>query len=233
MGSRGSVPSSPTTAWLPVIPTALISTRHEFWKLADVYGPIAIGVCLIVVLLVVFALLRYRHRPEAATWHENNPLEAGYAVLLTLTAAFLLYLTFHHEHRVDTVANRQRPSLTIDVTGSRWEWQFSYPRYGIVQRSGMVGTQPLVVPTNEPIKFNLTSLDVIHGFWIPELEFKHDLFPGKVQYQVLTFTRTGTFPGQCAVFCGLRHPEMIFNVRALTPAAFAAWVRSNSHRGTT
>jgi cytochrome c oxidase subunit 2 len=194
-----------------------------------VYGPIAIGVALIVFLVVFFALLKYRRRTTPARWHENNPLEAGYAVLLTLVVAFLLYETFSHEHRVDTVANRQRPSLTIDVIGARWEWEFSYPRYGIVQHSGMVGNQPLVVPTNEAIRFNMRSVDVIHGFWVPELEFKHDLFPGKVQWQVLTFTRTGMFPGQCSVFCGLRHPEMVFNVRALTPGAFSAWVHSETH----
>jgi cytochrome c oxidase subunit 2 len=211
-----------------VIPTALISTRHEYWSLADVYGPIAIGVCVIIVLLVLWAVLRYRRRAEAATWDENNPLEIGYAVLLTLVAAFLLYLTFAHEHRVDTVANREKPSLTINVTAGRWEWQFAYPRYGIVEYSGTVGNEPLVVPANEPIRFNLTSIDVIHGFWIPQLEFKHDVFPAKVQSWVLTFTRTGTFPGQCSAFCGLRHPEMVFNAEAMTPGAFGAWVRSHT-----
>ncbi len=209
-------------------PPALISTRHEYWSLADVYGPIAIGVCLIIFLLVFWAVLRYRRREQAATWHENNPLEVGYAVLLTLVVAFLLYLTFTHEHRVDTVANRETPSLTINVTGARWEWEFAYPRARIVVHSGTVGSQPLVVPANEAIRFNLTSLDVIHGFWIPELEFKHDLFPGKVQSQILTFTQTGTFRGQCSVFCGLRHPEMVFAVRVLSPGAFTAWVRSKT-----
>lgn len=211
-----------------MIPTALISTHHEFWSLADVYGPIAVGVCLIILLLVVWAVLRYRRRPEPATWHENNPLEAGYAVVLTLVAAFLLYLTFFHEHRVDTVANREKPALTINVTAGRWEWEFAYPRYGIVERSGMVGNEPLVLPTDEPIRFNTTSIDVIHGFWVPQLEFKHDLFPGKVQSQVLTFNRTGTFAGQCSVFCGLRHPEMVFHVVAMSPGDFAAWVRSRT-----
>ena len=61
--------------------------------------------------------------------------------------AFLLYLTFTAEHRVDTVVDRERPSLTIDVTAAKWEWQFSYPGYGIVVRSGTVGHQPLVVPS--------------------------------------------------------------------------------------
>jgi cytochrome c oxidase subunit 2 len=211
-----------------VIPTALISTRHEYWSLADVYGPIAIGVCLIIVLVVVWAVLRYRRRSEAATWHENNPLEVGYAVVLTLVAAFLLYLTFTHEHRVDTVANREQPSLTINVTAGRWEWEFAYPRYGIVEHSGTVGNEPVAVPVNEPIRFNTTSIDVIHGFWVPELEFKHDIFPGRAQSQVLTFTQTGTFGGQCSVFCGLRHPEMVFHVVAMSPSGFAAWVRSHT-----
>lgn len=208
-------------------PSALISTRHEYWSLADVYGPIAIGVLLVVLGLVVFAVLRYRRRPHAATWHENNPVEGAYAVLLTLTAAFLLVLTFSHEHLVDTVANRQAPSLVVDVTASRWEWTFAYPRYGIVQRSGTVGSQPLVVPTNEAIRFNLTSQDVIHGFWVPELEFKRDVFPGATESVVLTFTRPGTFRSQCSVFCGLRHPEMIFDARALPAGQFAAWARSH------
>lgn len=212
-----------------MIPTALISTRHEYSALARVYAPIAIGVFALIVLLVLWAVLRYRRRAEAATWHEHNPIEAGYAVLLTLVAAFLLYLTFFREHRVDTVANRQVPSLTIDVVAARWEWQFSYPRYGIVQRSGDVGRQPLVVPTNEPIRFELTSRDVIHAFWIPELKFKRDAFAGTVQRIVLTFTRAGTFPAACAEFCGLRHSDMVFTFHAVSRSSFEAWARS---RGT-
>jgi cytochrome c oxidase subunit 2 len=211
----------------------LISTRREYRSLFWVYVPIATGVFIVVVALVGWAVLRYRRREHAARWHENNPLEATYAGLLVLVSAFLLYLTFSHEHRVDTVANHERPSLTINVTAARWEWEFAYPGYGIVQRSGTVGSQPLVVPANEAIRFNLSSLDVIHAFWIPELEFKRDAIPGATESVVLTFTRTGTFEGQCAVFCGLRHSEMVFNAKALTPAAFAAWVRSRQGRAST
>lgn len=214
-----------------MISFALISTRREYWSLFGVYVPIAAAVFVVVVLLVVWAVLRFRRRDRPARWSENSPLEASYAVVLLLISIFLMYLTFSHEHRVDTVANRERPSLTVDVTAARWEWEFSYPRYGIVQRSGAVGSAPLVVPVNEAIRFNLTSIDVIHALWIPELEYKHDAIPGSVQSQVLTFTRTGTFSGQCAVFCGLRHPEMVFVARVVTPAAFAAWLRSKRPGG--
>ncbi|MGA9857313.1 MAG: cytochrome c oxidase subunit II [Solirubrobacteraceae bacterium] len=207
---------------------ALISTRDQYNALFSVYVPIAAGVFVIVVLVVFGAVLRYRGRaPQAAArWSESNRLEAGYAAFLVFVVAFLLFLTFSAEHRVDTVANRERPTLTVDVIGAKWEWEFDYPRYGIVRRSGTVGRQPLVVPAGQAIRFNLTSLDVIHSFWIPELEYKHDLIPGSVQHQVLTFTRTGLFSGQCAEFCGLRHADMVFSVRVVTPSVFSVWAHS-------
>jgi cytochrome c oxidase subunit 2 len=188
-------------------------------------------VTLIVFGVVFFALLRYRRRKQPSRRHENNPLEATYAVFLVCVAAFLLWLTYSHEHQVDTVANQEKPSLVVNVTGARWEWTFAYPKYGIVQRSGEVGDQPLVLPVNEAIRFNLKSIDVIHAFWIPQLQYKHQLIPGMVQHQILTFTKTGTFPGQCAVFCGLRHSEMVFYAKVLSPAAFAAWARSKQRSG--
>jgi cytochrome c oxidase subunit II len=207
---------------------ALVDTRHEYDHLASIYVPIAIGVFAAIVLAVAFALLRYHGRAaeRAARWHEHNPLEGGYAVLLALTVTFLLYLTFTAEHQVDTVAAHQTPALTVDVTAAKWEWTFFYPRYRITERSGTVGRQPLVVPTGEPIRFELQSVDVIHSFWIPQLEYKHDLIPGSTQLTTLSFERAGLFQGACAEFCGLRHADMIFNLRAVSPAQFAAWADS-------
>lgn len=213
-----------------MILTALISTRDEYDALFSVYVPIAAGVFVVIVIAITAAVLRYRRRPpeKASTWSEHNRFEAGYALLLTATVAFLLYLTFTAEHRVDTVSARERPSLTIAVTAAKWEWQFTYPGYGIVVRSGTVGRQPLVVPINQAIRFTLSSQDVIHSLWIPELRFKRALIPGATESVTLTFTRTGTFAGQCAEFCGLRHADMVFTVRALSPAAFAGWARAHA-----
>ena len=112
------------------------------------------------------------------------------------------------------------------MTGAKWEWTFRYRDYGITQRSGTVGRQPLVVPTGEAVRFNLTTVDVIHAFWVPEVRFKRDLIPGATQSVTLVFPDAGTFQGQCAEFCGLRHADMLFTVRAVAPATFAAWARS-------
>lgn len=212
----------------PTVPAlSLVDTRAEYQHVFDIYVPIAIGVFSVIVVAVLFAVLRYRRRPPsaAARWHEHNPLEGAYAVVLVFVAAFLLYVTFSAEHQVDTVSAHERQSLTIDVTASKWEWTFGYPAYGITRRSGVVGDQPLVVPTNQPVRFVLRSADVIHSFFIPQLRFKRDLIPGRAEYVTLDFDRAGRFSGQCAEFCGLRHADMVFPVRALRAGAFAAWSR--------
>ena len=203
----------------------LVDTRHEYYRVYDVYVPIAAGIFAAIVLVVVVAVLVYRRRPRerAARWHENNPLEGAYAVLLTCVVAFLLYLTFSAEHATDTQANAQRAAVTVDVTAAKWEWEFSYPAYGFATRSGTVGRQPLVVPAGESVRLRMRSQDVIHALWIPQARYKHDLFDGSTQVATLAFPHPGTYPGQCAEFCGLRHADMVFTVDVVSPARFAAW----------
>jgi len=207
---------------------ALVDTRHEYQHLVSIYIPIAIGVLAVIALAIAYCLLRYRRRPpeRAARWHENNRLEGSYAVLLAAVVVFLLYLTFTAEHRVDTVSAREHPSVTVDVVGSKWEWTFRYRNYDITQRSGTIGHEPLVVPTGEAVRFNLSSADVIHGFWVPQIRFKRDVFPGTNQSVTLVFANAGSFQAQCSQFCGLRHSEMLFTVRAVAPAQFSSWARS-------
>jgi cytochrome c oxidase subunit II len=205
---------------------ALVSTRSEYDHLFSIYVPIAVGVFALIVVVVLGAVVIFRRRPpeRAARWHEHNPVEGTYAVLLACVAAFLLYLTFTAEHQVDTMANQERPAVVVDVTASKWEWTFIYHAYHFSVRSGTVGRQPLVLPAGQAVRFRLTSLDVIHSFWIPALRYKHDAIPGSVQIVTLTFS-PGAFPGQCAEFCGLRHADMLFTAHAVSPSAFVAWAR--------
>jgi cytochrome c oxidase subunit II len=213
--------------------TGLVDTRAQYAHVFDIYVPIALGVFALVALLVLGAVLVYRRRPleRAARWHEHNPSESAYALILVATIAFLLYVTFSAEHQVDTVSASERPALVVNVTGSKWEWRFGYPAYAITLHSGADGIHDLVVPSGEPVRFRLTSTDVIHSFWIPELRYKHDATPGSVQRFTLVFAQRGVIGGECAEFCGFLHSRMLFNVRVVSPAQFAAWVAAN--RGTT
>src|SRR6185312_9643434 len=155
---------------------APVLTSHEYAHVFNIYVPIAIGVFAVIFIVTVGAVLVYRRRApaEAARWHEHNQLEAAYALVLLGVVVFLLYVTFTAEHQVDAVARRQRPALTVNVFGSRWEWHFQYPGYGIDRYSGTVGREQLVVPAGVPVAYRLISQDVIHEFWVPELKYKHD-----------------------------------------------------------
>jgi cytochrome c oxidase subunit 2 len=206
---------------------SLVSTRSEFDRLASIYLPIAIGVFALVLALTLLTVLHYWRHPRVSGPSDLPRTEGAYAVLLALVAALLIYLSLSAEHKVDTVASHERPSLTVDITAAKWEWEFDYPGFGIVHRSGTVGDQPLVVPANRAIRFNLASQDVIHAFWVPELRFKRDLIHGTIEHITLTFTQVGSFKGQCAEFCGLRHSEMVFTVKVLQPARFATWLAAN------
>jgi cytochrome c oxidase subunit 2 len=194
----------------------------------DVYVPIALGVLALFLIATVALVVKNRRRPaaEASRRESNERLEGSYAALLVCVVAFLLYLTFSAEHRTDTVAARERPALSIAVTAAKWEWTFRYPAYGITILSGTTGQRTVVVPAGEAVRFSLTSADVIHAFWIPELRFKHDLIHGRTQDVTLTFTRQGLFSGQCAEFCGLRHDDMVYAFRVVAPSRFQAWARS-------
>src|SRR5206468_3089600 len=124
----------------------------------DIYVPIALGVFAIITLLAIYAGIRGRRRPpeKAARWHEHHLLEGTYTVVLACIVGFLLYETFTTEHKVDTVANRQPAAATINVVGSRWEWTFQYPQYGITIYSGTSGDSTFVVPAGQAVRFHLS-----------------------------------------------------------------------------
>lgn len=206
----------------------LVDTRREYDWLFNIYVPIALGVFGLFAFTILAMAVHYRRRGDTVGPRRNiinaHRLETGYAVLLACVAVLLLYFTYTAEHKVDTVAAAERPAVTIDVTASRWEWTFSYPGHNITHRSGAVGDQPLVVPANEAVRFRLRSLDVVHSFWIPQVDYKRDAIPGATERITLDFDRTGHFSGSCAEYCGLLHSEMVFGVRVISDSQFQTWL---------
>jgi cytochrome c oxidase subunit 2 len=194
-------------------------TRREYSDLAATYLPIAVAVAAIVVLVFIVVLWRFRAgrpgRPDRRM--ESTVLELGYIVVLAAIAVFLVTRTFSVESRVDAAA--RAPALRVDVTAAKWEWRFAYPGLGVA-RDG-----ELVVPAGREVQFSGRSIDVIHDFWVPRLRYQHQVFPQGVEHWKLVFPRPGGYGGRCSWFCGLRHQDMDFAVRALAPDEFAAWVR--------
>lgn len=108
----------------------------------------------------------------------------------------------------------------IRVIGHRWWWEVDYPDHQIVTAN------ELVIPIGEPVGIELSSVDVIHSFWVPQLHGKMDMIPGRVTHFWMQADRPGIYRGQCAEYCGLQHAHMAFVVKALPPEQFVRWLES-------
>ncbi len=109
-------------------------------------------------------------------------------------------------------------ALTIRVTAHDWWWQVSYPG------TSAVTANEIHIPIGTRVRVVGTSADVIHSFWLPELNRKIDLIPGQTNTVLLDATRAGTYRGQCSEFCGVQHAHMAVAVVAQSPARFRAWL---------
>jgi cytochrome c oxidase subunit II len=214
-------------------------TRHEYDRITQLYLPIAIAVVGLVLLLVVVLTWRYRARPDDAQagrrpsrLHSAPKTEGLYVLVLAGVAALLLWKTFTVEARTDR--DDSGAQVRIDVTAAKWHWRFDYPREGIVQQGGDLRPATLVVPAGRRIGFRLTSVDVIHAFWIPARRFKRDANPSLTSTFTLVFPKPGFTRGggECSEFCGLHHAQMHFDVLVLTPAAYARWLTAHRRAGT-
>jgi cytochrome c oxidase subunit II len=203
---------------------ATTSTRQDFQSLFTLYITIALVVAVLVIATIAYAVVRYRHRDGAAPREIRGlkPLEAVWVGLVAATVAVLLVVTFRTEGRVDAVP--QDPAQTVRVLGFQWGWRFSYPGTGVAITGNDVRPPSLVVPAGEPVRFEISSRDVIHSFWIPELRFKRDAFPDRVTDFDLVFDPAVTTVGRCAEFCGLSHDRMDFQVVSMQPPDFQRWL---------
>ena len=110
------------------------------------------------------------------------------------------------------------PAMTIEVIGHRWWWEVRYPHQNIVTAN------QIHIPTGTRVEVRLASEDVIHSFWVPELNGKADLIPGQSNRMTLYTDRAGVYEGVCAELCGVQHAYMLFNVVAQPPDEFEQWV---------
>lgn len=198
------------------------STRHAYAHLEGIYLPIAVAVFAIVVGSLVVLLARGRRRAHPGRRSEAPALEIVYACALACVAGFLVWATFKAETPIDrTVAH---PGLRIRVTAAQWSWRFEYPNGAVVSAVSSWNPPAALVPTGTEVEFVGLSEDVIHGFWVPRLDFQRQLLPDYATHFDLLFEAQGAYPGECSVFCGDQHSEMHFMLRAVNPSVFAQWL---------
>ncbi len=118
------------------------------------------------------------------------------------------------------------PALTVQISASQWWWAL---RYGTEQSSRtFTSANEIHIPIGQPVRFEVTSTDVIHSFWVPKLGGKIDVIPGQTNVTWLQADKPGIYRGQCAVFCGAQHARMALQVIARSPTDFRAGRSRNS-----
>jgi cytochrome c oxidase subunit II len=186
-----------------------------WWLMLGVTGAgaaIAIGA-------LVWAALRRRARDREAA--PPSPGEDRVILILggAVPAAILLGLLVASFRVGAQVAHPPgEPAVTIDVIGHQFWWEVRYPDHGVVTAN------EIHVPAGAPVRLRLTSADVIHSFWVPELHGKMDLLPGKLNEFWIQADAPGVYRGQCAEFCGVQHALMALLVVAEPPGEFDAWL---------
>ncbi|MBX9753076.1 MAG: c-type cytochrome [Roseococcus sp.] len=136
--------------------------------------------------------------------------------VVTLTALLVYSLGIS---RALTAPGAEAP-LKVEIIGRQYWWEVRYPELG----EGAVTANELHLPVGREVELHLSSGDVIHSLWIPNLHGKMDMIPGRVNRLRLRADRIGTLRGQCTEFCGLQHSFMAFWVVTQEAAAFEAWV---------
>ncbi len=215
-------------------PNAVTAEGRAIGDLYSIFMVIAAGVFLLVYGLATFAILRYRvfrrrDTGEPRQIHGNDWIEAIWTAIPLLIVGGLFVGTLAVLSR--TEARAATVAAEIHVRGFRWGWAFDYPKEGVaVSGLGIPGPE-VVVPVGKPIRFVITSDDVIHSFYVPQFLFKRDVIPGRQNVFDVTVEEAGTYHGQCAEFCGVGHSAMPFTVRAVTPQDYAAWLASERAAG--
>jgi cytochrome c oxidase subunit 2 len=198
----------------------------KLWQFFMIAGFVVGGITL---LLITWAILRYRRRSEEVPRQtQYRPLiEITYTVLPILVVIALFVFTVITENEVDAVPKSQ---VTIDVTAFQWGWQFYYPDTGKVVIGQTLQQPQMEMPVGEDVTIHLESADVYHGFYVPDFNFSRYAAPGYVNTFNFNALHTGVYRGQCTQLCGLYHSLMLFTVKVVTPGAFDTWVHQTSGR---
>jgi cytochrome c oxidase subunit 2 len=198
---------------------------HLWWLMLWV----CTGIFVLVMGFLLYAVFRPRQPNQTATAPEIERRTARAvvaAVAITGLVLFVFLVADFWTDRALAALSTSQP-LKIKIIGHQWWWDVEYK--ATVPSQMVTTANELHIPVGRPVLLELTSHDVIHSFWVPNLHGKKDLIPGYVTTLWIQADQPGVFRGQCAEFCGHQHAHMAFLVIAEPPEAFSAWLEAQQH----
>jgi cytochrome c oxidase subunit II len=191
-----------------------MAVSNLFWLELAISALLFLGI----VAAIVYSIARFRGRsgdPDPPQTEGNRRLEVIWTVVPAVVLAIIFVLVVQTMTFVDAAAPN---ALEVDVIGHQWWWEFRYPDQQVV-----TANEPHL-PVGTPVVLRLTSIDVIHSFWIPQFGWMRDAVPGKTNSMPVQLTQAGSFVGSCNQYCGVEHAWMREQVVAEPPDQFQAWL---------
>ena len=237
-----------TDGWQMNMFRGVTPISREIYDLHVIAMYVCAGIGVVVFGVMIYALIYHRKSRghQAAELHENLKLEIFWTIIPFIILVALAIPATKVLIRMDNVDNAD---LTIKVVGYQWKWQYQYLNDDIRFYSNLSTSydaihnrapktewyllevdHPLVVPIHKKIRFLVTSNDVIHSWWVPELGVKRDAIPGFMHEAWTKIDQPGIYRGQCAELCGIYHGFMPIVVKAVPQEEYDAWVVSQKEQ---
>ena len=176
----------------------------------------------LIMVFMLYSVVVFRRKPgdeeDGPHVHGNTTLEIVWTIAPLIVVVYFSALGANYYWDI-TAENPDE--LVVEVIGSQFSWRFDYPESGI-------SSAELNLPNDRPVLFEITSIDVIHSFWVPEFRIKQDAVPGMVQPLRVTPTQVGQYRLRCAELCGLQHSTMYAEVNVMEPGDFENWLAGQS-----
>jgi len=210
----------------PPQPSALAPAGPNSAAIASLFTIVLVMASVVFVVvegLIIISAFRFRRRAKDATEptqvHGNTKAEIAWTILPALIVVTLFVMALQTQQTLDTRPVAAAEQMTVKVIGHQFWWEYQYPDQNITT------TTDLVIPVGKVVNLEISSADVIHSFWVPQLNGKTDAFPNHVNLTWIEANTPGTYYGQCAELCGASHANMRVVVVAKTPDEFDQWVK--------
>jgi len=200
------------------------------------------AIVLFVMGLLIYVMIRFnaKSNPTPSTTTHNVPLEILWTVVPVIILIVIAVPSFK---LLFFEARNPEPELTVKVIGNQWNWTFEYPENGDISFTSVMiedknidkskgqirllsSDNPMVIPVNTNVLFQVTASDVLHAFAVPQFGIKVDAVPGRLNSTWAHVTKTGTYYGQCSELCGKSHAFMPIEIKVVEKEEFALWVKS-------